>query len=170
MKRSNLSYSVWGIFENKKKILLENIKNKINKKLKGPKFSIHLTISSCLRGEKSKIIDKLKLASKKSKKFFIETKNYGYKKKFFQSIFVKVKITKELKVQKKIIDKLLNLKKTSYNPHISLYYGNTSLSNKKKIISSLKNFEKKIEIVKICLVKNDENKLRWKITNKFSLL
>ena len=54
MKRSNLSYSVWGIFENKKKILLENIKNKINKKLKGPKFSIHLTISSCLRGKKSK--------------------------------------------------------------------------------------------------------------------
>ena len=170
MKRSNLSYSVWGIFENKKKILLENIKNKINKKLKGPKFSIHLTISSCLRGEKSKIIDKLKLASKKSKKFFIETKNYGCKKKFFQSIFVKVKITKELKAQKKIIDKLLNLKKTSYDPHISLYYGNTSLSNKKKIISSLKNFEKKIKIVKICLVKNDENKLRWKITNKFSLL
>ena len=80
MKRSNLSYSVWGIFENKKKILLENIKNKINKKLKGPKFSIHLTISSCLRGKKSKIVDKLKLASKKNKKLFIETKNYGYRR------------------------------------------------------------------------------------------
>ena len=169
MKTSNLSYSVWGIFENKKKILLDNIKKKINKKLKGPKFSIHLTISSYLRGEENEIIAKLKLASKKSKKIFIETKNYGYKKKFFQSIFVKVKITKELKAQKKVIDKLLNLHKTSYDPHISLYYGNTSLINKKKIISSLKNFEKKIKIIKICLVKNDEKKLKWNIVKKFVL-
>ncbi len=169
MKRSNLSYSVWGIFENKKKILLDNIKKKINKKLKGPKFSIHLTISSYLRGEENEIIAKLKLASKKSKKIFIETKNYGYKKKFFQSIFVKVKITKELKAQKKVIDKLLNLHKTSYDPHISLYYGNTSLIKKKKIISSLKNFEKKIKIIKICLVKNDEKKLKWNIVKKFVL-
>ena len=36
MNTSNLSYSVWGIFENKKKILLENLKNRLNKKLKSP--------------------------------------------------------------------------------------------------------------------------------------
>ena len=66
-------------------------------------------------------------------------------------------------------NKLLNLHKTSYDPHISLYYGNTSLINKKKIISSLKNFEKKIKIIKICLVKNDEKKLKWNIVKKFVL-
>ena len=77
MKRSNLSYSVWGIFENKKKILLENIKKKINKKLKGPKFSIHLTISSHLKGEENEIIAKLKLASKKSIQIFKTKKTKG---------------------------------------------------------------------------------------------
>ena len=59
MKTSNLSYSVWGIFENKKKILLENLKNKLNKKLKSPRFPVHLTISSCFKGKQNEIITKL---------------------------------------------------------------------------------------------------------------
>jgi len=169
MKTSNLSYSIWGIFENKKKLFLENLKDKLNKKLKGPKFPVHLTISPHFQGKQSDLINKLKLASKKNKKFFIQTNNYGYKQKFFQSFFLKVKLTKKLKDQKMIIDKYLNLRKTSYFPHISLFYGNLPLTKKKKIILKLKNFKKKIKVVKICLIQNDEKKLRWKIIKQFNI-
>ena len=133
MNTSNLSYSVWGIFENKKKKLLENLKNRLNKKLKSPRFPVHLTISSYFKGKQSEIIAKLKMALKKNKKFFIHTNNYGYKKKIFQSLFIKVKLTNELKTQKMIIDKYLNPRKVSYYPHISLLYGNIPISKKKKL-------------------------------------
>ena len=68
-----------------------------------------------------------------------------------------------------IIDKYLNLRKVSYFPHISLFYGNLPLAKKKKIILNFKNFKKKIKIVKVCLIQNDEQKLRWKIIKQFNI-
>ena len=169
MKKSYLSYSVWGNFENKTKFSLEKLKNKVNNNLKSPKFPVHLTISSHFKGKEIEIIKKLKLASKKIKKFTIETNNYDFRKKFFQSIYIKVKLSKQLKSKKKLIDELLNAKKTFYHPHISLYYGNLSNTDKKKIISNLNRYKKKIKIVEIWFVKNNEKKLKWKIIKKFKL-
>ena len=169
MKKSYLSYSVWGNFENKTKFSLEKLKNKVNNNLKNPKFPVHLTISSHFKGKEIEIIKKLNLASKKIKKFTIETNNYDFRKKFFQSIYIKVKLSKHLKSKKKLIDELLNAKKTFYHPHISLYYGNLSNTDKKKIISNLNRYKKKIKIVEIWFVKNNEKKLKWKIIKKFKL-
>ena len=101
MSSSNVSYSVWGIFENKKKISIEKIKNKINQNLNGPKFPIHITISSHFEGDKIEIINKLRIVSKKIKKFQIETKGYSYSKNFFQSIYLRVLLSKDLKLKKK---------------------------------------------------------------------
>tara|TARA_B110001454_G_C12632773_1_gene397679 strand:- start:380 stop:889 length:510 start_codon:yes stop_codon:yes gene_type:complete len=169
MKKSYLSYSVWGNFENKTKFSLEKLKNKVNNNLKSPKFPVHLTISSHFKGKEIEIIKKLKLASKKIKKFTIETNNYDFRKKFFQSIYIKVKLSKQLKSKKKLIDELLNAKKTFYHPHISLYYGNLSNTYKKKILSNLNQCKIKIKIVEIWFVKNNEKKLKWKIIKKFKL-
>ena len=169
MEKPHLSYSVWGNFENKTKIFLKKIKNKANGNLKSPKFPVHLTISSHFKGKEIEIIKKLKLASKKIKKFTIETNNYNLRKKFFQSIYIKVRLSKQLKSKKKLIDNLLKAKKNFYQPHISLHYGNLSNKNKKKIISNLRQCKKKIKIVEIWFVKNDEKKLKWKIIKKFKL-
>ena len=169
MNKSYLSYSVWGNFENKTKLSLEKLKSKVNDSFKSPKFPIHLTISSHFKGKKIEIIKKLNLASKKIKKFTIETNNYDFRKKFFQSIYIKVKLSKQLKSKKKLIDELLNAKKTFYHPHISLYYGNLSNTYKKKILSNLNQCKIKIKIVEIWFVKNNEKKLKWKIIKKFKL-
>ena len=169
MNKSYLSYSVWGNFENKTKLSLEKLKSKVNDSFKSPKFPIHLTISSHFKGKEIEIIKKLNLASKKIKKFTIETNNYDFRNKFFQSIYIKVKLSKQLKSKKKLIDELLNAKKTFYHPHISLYYGNLSNTDKKKIISNLNRYKKKIKIVEIWFVKNNEKKLKWKIIKKFKL-
>tara|TARA_B100001996_G_C18372140_1_gene482017 strand:+ start:114 stop:623 length:510 start_codon:yes stop_codon:yes gene_type:complete len=169
MEKSHLSYSIWGNFDNKTKISLENIKGEVNDNLKSIKFPIHLTISSHFKGKETEIIKKLILISKIIKKFTIETDNYDFKKNFFQSLYIKVRLSKQLKFNKKLIDNLLKAKKILYRPHISLYYGKLSNQKKKKIISNLKQFKKKIKIVEICFVKNNEKKFKWKIIKRFKL-
>ena len=132
MNTSNLSYSVWGIFENKNKLFLKNLQSKLRKDFKGPKFPLHLTLSSGFKVDQKNLLNKMKLIKKESKKFFIETNCFGYKNKFFQSIFLEVKISNKLTFQKKIIDKYFKPKKIKYFPHISLFYGNLSIIKKKK--------------------------------------
>ena len=46
MNTSNLSYSVWAIFKNEDKLFLNKLQRNLNKKFNGPKFPLHLTISS----------------------------------------------------------------------------------------------------------------------------
>ncbi len=88
MKTSNLSYSVWGIFENRKKFFLQNLKDRLNKNLKGPKFPIHLTISSHFQGKQNDLIAKLKLAiQKKNKNFLSKQIIMVVNKNFFNHFF-----------------------------------------------------------------------------------
>lgn len=169
MNTSNLSYSVWGVFENKNKLFLKNLQKKLRTDFNGPKFPLHITLSSNFKINNKNIFNKMRLISKESRKFYIETNNFGYKKKFFQSIFVKVRTNNKLILQKKIIDKYLNAKKKKYFPHISLYYGNLPEIKKKKIIANLKKFRVRIKIKEIYLVKNDEKKLRWQIIRKYKI-
>ena len=144
MKTSNLSYSVWAIFKNENKIFLNKLQRNLNKRFNGPKFPLHLTISSGFKIKQKDILYKMKLIQKESKKFFIETNNFGYKNNFFQSIFLKVKINNKLTQHKKIIDKYLKPEKKMYFPHISLYYGNLSILKKKKIIKKFEKYKKKL--------------------------
>ena len=111
----------------------------------------------------------MKLIQKESKKFFIETNNFGYKNNFFQSIFLKVKINNKLTQHKKIIDKYLKPEKKMYFPHISLYYGNLSILKKKKIIKEFEKYKKKFLIKEINLVENNEKNLKWKIIKKYKI-
>ena len=87
MNTSNLSYSVWAIFKNEDKLFLNKLQRNLNKKFNGPKFPLHLTISSGFKIDQKDIFYKMKLIQKESKKFFIETNSFSYKNSFFQSIF-----------------------------------------------------------------------------------
>lgn len=169
MKTSNLSYSVWGIFENKNNLYLKKLKKKLTLDLKGPKFKLHLTLCSGFKIEKKELLYKMDLIKNKSKKFFIQTNNFGCKDNFFQSIFLNVKINNKLKHQRKIIDEYLYPKKQKYFPHISLYYGNLSMKKKKAIIRNLKIFKKRLKIISLYLVINDEKNLKWKVVKKFNI-
>jgi len=101
MNTSNLSYSVWAIFKNEDKLFLNKLQRNLNKKFNGPKFPLHLTISSGFKIDQKDIFYKMKLIQKESERFFIETNNFAYKNSFFQSIFLKIKINNKLTQQKK---------------------------------------------------------------------
>ena len=94
MKRSNLFYSVWAIFNNKQQKQLEKLKKKINITLKGPYFPIHMTISAGFLGKEKDLINKMKSTLNRLDRFFIEIDNYDYKNTFFQSLYIKIKKNK----------------------------------------------------------------------------
>ena len=78
MKRPSVFYSIWAVFNNTQQKLLENLKKKINKELKGPFFPVHMTISAGFLGEEEKLINKMQLTLKKLDKFNIELEKYDY--------------------------------------------------------------------------------------------
>ena len=169
MNSSNLSYSVWGIFKIKNNLFLNKLQRNLIKKFNSPKFPLHLTLSSGFNLNQKDLLDNMKIIQKKSKKFFIETNSFGYKKKFFQSIFLKVKINDKLILQKKIIDKYLKPKKKKYFPHISSFYGNLSIPKKKEIIKDFGGYKKRLLIEEINLVQNDEKNFKWKIVKRYKI-
>ena len=89
--KPRFSYSIWVVFSYKQNKKFVIIKKKVNKILKGPFFPIHMTITSGLVGRKENLIKKMFFSLKKIRKFSIELKNYGYKKNFFQSLYIDVK-------------------------------------------------------------------------------
>jgi 2'-5' RNA ligase len=167
--KPRFSYSIWAVFNSTQNKEFFIIKKKVNKILKGPFFPIHMTILNDLVGSKKDLIKKMFFSLKKIQKFSIELKNYGYKKKFFQSLYINVKKNRELNKQKKILDRIFKHKSKIYSPHISLYYGQKNTYLKKKIISSLPKMTKTIKIKHLSLALNDEKKLQWKILKTFQI-
>ena len=169
MTKKKLSYSIWAKFSKQDEKILNKIKKKF-KSFKGPNFDLHLTITSFKSNDEKIIINKIKKNIKFLKIFDIETKNFGISKKFFQSIFLTVKKKKEITLFKKQIDRILEINRKRYFPHISLYYGKQTEISKKKIIRKIKNFNNYlISIKQVYLVINDEDNLRWKTVKKFNL-
>ena len=103
MKKPNFFYSIWAIFNDKQQKQLEKIKKKVNTVLKGPYFPIHMTISGGFTGIEKDLIYKMKSTLNGLDQFSIKVENYGYKKTFFQSLYIKVKKNNELILQKKSI-------------------------------------------------------------------
>ena len=93
----------------------------------------------------------------------------GIKIKNFSLFFLKIKLSKNLISLKKKIDEIYKPKKTFFFPHISLFYGNINSNAKKIEIKNFPNIKNKFLISHICLAKNDEKKLRWKIIKKVSV-
>ena len=90
LKENNSFYSIWALFENDLDDELQSIKKIIGSQISGPNFKLHLTLSCCLYGNLDKLITDTEKVSKKCKSFLIKIQDYGFKEKFFESIFLKI--------------------------------------------------------------------------------
>ena len=163
-------YSIWAIFEKEIDNKINSIKKKIQSRYKCPDFPPHLTLSCCLDINLSNMDEYLQKVATQLNKFEIIIEGYGYENKFFQSIFLNVKKNENFIEQKKEIDRIFNLKKNNYMPHVSLFYGNLEKEKKIKLINLLPKFNVITNIDKIALVLNDEQNLKWKIIKVLDLL
>jgi len=166
-KRNPVSYSIWLIPDDKIKKHLGNKINLLNSNFGGPTFEPHVTLVSSFLGIEKDLLRKTEMISRKLKPFEIFFEGIGSLNKYFCSLFLIVRFSKELKTARDIACQQLNWYDNKYLPHMSLAYGNYDLKTKEKMISSVDAEMGGFSVNKILLAHNDEINLVWKILGSF---
>ena len=169
--RISKGYWLWGLFPLKEKSFLDEIKFKVQKKLKSPFFETHITLSGPYFDIDNIFLDKLKIFTENYSSIVLNIDGYEFKQEIFKSFYIRIKISKSLKELRRNIHKLKNFDLTyTYSPHISLCYGNHEIKEKQELLSKLPKLNKSIEMSKIALVEVNEDLKIWKILESFDLI
>ena len=168
--RISKAYWIWFQFSKYDTNYLNGIKKIVNKNLKGPRFSVHLTTIGPFLKFNKKELKKVNNISKKINQFKVNLLKYELNNQKFTALFIKIKRTKKLLLSKNKFSKTNYIKENKkYNPHISLYYGEENNDLKKKVIKKLPKLNKFVTIDKICIVDVNEKINKWKIIKKIKL-
>ena len=168
--RIKKGFWLWGLFSCEDKDYLDKIKEKVQKELYSPRFETHITLAGPYLKINKSLYKELEIFTKSYPGIILKIKGYQFKKEKFESFYIRIHISKELKKIRKDFNKLesfdLNKK---YTPHISLTYGNHINQNKKSLISKLPEINRSIKISKIALVEVNEDNYLWQIRKTFDL-
>ena len=168
--RISKGYWIWGLFPSKDTYFLNEIKAKVQSKLKSPFFQTHITLSGPYLDISDNFLNKLKIFAKDNSVISLSVDGYDFRQEIYKSFFIAIKNSGRLKELRRNI---YNLKKfdieNNYSPHISLTYGNHKLKEKKELIPKLSKINKSITLSKIALVIVDENINLWSIIESFDL-
>ena len=168
--RIKKGYWVWGLFPSRETNLLNEIKAKVQSKLKSPFFETHITLTGpYLKIDKS-FLNKLKTFGETNSVIILNNNGYDFKQEMFKSFYISIKNSRHLEKLRKNIYELNKFDlENNYSPHISLSYGNHEIKEKKILISKLPVFSTPIKISKIALVEVDEDINLWKILESYDL-
>ena len=146
------------------------MKKEVQKKLKSPKFEIHLTLTGPYINFSQSFRNSLSIFSKKAPTFKIELDGYNFKDEFYRSFFISVKDNIMLNNMRDEIYKLNPYSLNSdYKPHLSLAYGRHSHRDKEKLVKVLPAKLDSITLDRISIVKVNEIKEIWKVLETFKL-
>lgn len=143
--------------EDEVKLYLSSTIRKLAEKHHGPEFEPHVT----LLGNLPLTLDELEkgceeLASKTSP-FQVTTGAVEYSTTYYQCAFVRIKPIPELMNVYDLAKQVFGLVNPSvFMPHISLFYGDTSYSERHKIVESLEFKQQHFHISSIVVTPTDE--------------
>ena len=95
MRISN-GYWLWWLFPLKEKSFLDEIKFKVQKKLKSPFFETHITLSGPYFDIDNIFLDKLKIFTENYSSIVLNIDGYEFKQEIFKSFYIRIKISKSL--------------------------------------------------------------------------
>ncbi|ABM72488.1 Hypothetical protein P9515_12811 [Prochlorococcus marinus str. MIT 9515] len=168
--RINKGYWLWGLFPSKETNILNEIKVKVQSKLKSPFFETHITLAGPYLSIDKPFLNKLKTFGESNSVIMLNVEGYDFKQKKYESFYISIKKSRPLNEIRKNIYELNKFDVgNNYSPHISLSYGNHEIKEKKILISKLPKFNKPIKMSKIALVQVDEDIHLWKILESFDL-
>ena len=163
-------YWLWGLFSSKEKFFLNEIKAKVQTKLKSPLFETHITLTGPYLNIDKNFLNKLKTFAENNSAIMLSVGGYDFKQEIFKSFYIPIENSSRLKKLRRNIYELNNFDLASnYSPHISLSYGNHEIQEKKELILSLPKLNKPLRMSRIALVEVDENINLWKILESFDL-
>ncbi len=168
--RISKSYWVWGLFTLEDKIFLDQIKAKVQKKLKSPFFETHITLAGPYQNIDNLFLNKLRIFGENNSPILLNPEGYSYKQEIFKTFYVSIENSENLK---KLRRNIFDLNKfdldSKYFPHISLSYGEHEIKEKKELIKQLPKLNRTIKLSKIVLVNVNEDINLWKIIQSFKL-
>ena len=168
--RINKGYWIWGLFPSRDTIFLNEIKAKVQSKLKSPFFATHITLTGPYLNINKSFLSKLKIFGESNSSINLNVNGYEFEQDIFKSFYISIKNSRYLK---EIRERIYELNKydsvNNYYPHISLSYGNHEIKEKQLLISKLPIFSEPIKMSKIALVEVDENINLWEILETFDL-
>jgi len=168
--RISKGYWIWGKFDESSTKELTRLKSQVDNFLQGPTFDVHLTLSGPIKKMDKRIEDLFYGLKDQINKIEIQVVNYGYKNKYYESLFIEILKSKKLTKLKNMFDEVFKLESRHFFPHISLFYGKENESKKNFVISKLPRASKKIYLNKISLVKVDEEIELWKIIHQIEMV
>ena len=166
--RISKGYWIWGQFDATTSDLITSLYQRINNKLNGPNFDIHLTISGPFKYDKEKQKETFKAICSKFNQIDLQLKGISKTDEFFRSLFIDVAQDENLNNLKDYIDNNFNIQSFEYCPHISLFYGIEDDVIKDEIIRKYK-APKTAIMDKISIVKVDEEINSWEVLKSYSL-
>jgi 2'-5' RNA ligase len=166
--RISKGYWIWGQFDATTTDLITSLYQKINNKLNGPNFDIHLTISGPFKYDEEKQKETFRVISSKFNQIDLQLKGISKTDEFFRSLFIDVAQNENLNNLKDYIDNKFNIHSFEYCPHISLFYGIEDDAIKNEIIMKFK-APKSAIMDKISIVKVDEEINSWEVLKSYSL-
>ena len=168
--RISKSYWLWGLFSSEEKFFLNEIKSKVQSKLRSPFCETHITLTGPYLNIDNIFLNKLKTFAENNSVISLNVGGYDFKQEIFKSFYISIKNSRQLKELRTNIYELKYFDfAKNYYPHISLSYGNHEIKEKKELITNLPELNKTILMSKIALVEVDENINLWKILESFDL-
>ena len=168
--RISKRYWLWGLFPSIEKVFLNEIKAKVQSKLKSPFFETHITLAGPYFYIDNIFLNKLKNFAENNSAILLNVGGYDFKQEIFQSFYISIENSRQLKELRRNIYELNNFDlANNYLPHISLSYGNHEIKDKKELISNLPELNKLIRMSKIALVEVNEDINLWKILESYDL-
>ena len=166
----NKKYYIWGLFDNRDAIYLNNLKDEIQAKLSSPRFDLHITLAGPYLNLNSDFSEKLKNFCKNNHQIILDVKGLDYTNEIFKSFYLSINHTDQLEIFRSNISKIeaFDFKK-NFLPHVSLAYGNHKINEKKRLISKINKLNKSIKVSKIGLVEINDDIKNWKILESFKL-
>ena len=169
MARTTNSFWIWGEFTSIDTDWLIEIQNKVQLKLKSPKFKIHLTLAGPFNEVNQSSIDEIRNYCGQHAPIKVNVLNYGYKEKFFQSFFIAMSQSKELDDLRSAIYKMNHGEPfQDFFPHISLAYGAHKKGIKESLVSFLPNLKSSFTMNRISIVDIGEELSLWRPSESFS--
>ncbi len=168
--RTSKGYWLWGLFPSTEKAFLNEIKAKVQSKLKSPFFETHITLTGPYLNIDNFFLNKLKIFAENNSAITLNVGGYNFKQEIFKSFYISIENSCRLKELRRNIYELNSFDQANnYSPHISLSYGNHEIEEKKELISYLPELNNPIRMSKIALVEVDEDINHWKILKSFDL-
>ena len=168
--RISKGYWLWGLFPSTENVFLNEIKAKVQSKLKSPFFETHITLTGPYLNIDNIFLNNLKNFAENNSVIMLNVSRYDFTQEIFKSFYIPIDNSLRLNELRRNIYKLNNFDlANNYSPHISLSYGNHEIKEKKELISNLPELNKQIRMSKIALVEVDEDINLWKILESFNL-